>query len=79
MKKLICYLFNHKYRLLRKISPSVREIKCTRCLQEFGMNDNLKALIPLDGELRDIHNEMLFIHKIKEDMWRQHQSNLLNS
>lgn len=59
MKKIICYLFGHKYTLLRKISATTRELKCSRCKKEFGMNDAAKAVIPLDFELKELHNSVL--------------------
>jgi hypothetical protein len=55
----VCRLFGHNYKLLRKISPTIREVKCGRCKQEFGMNDSVQALLPLDDELRDCHANIL--------------------
>jgi hypothetical protein len=59
MKKIICKIFGHKYRLLRIISPYTRELKCERCKREFGMNDEAKAVLPLDFELRNLHEMLL--------------------
>lgn len=56
---VMCRLFGHDYKLLRKISPTIRELKCGRCKQEFGMNDNVQALLPLDDELLDCHATLL--------------------
>lgn len=50
-----CRFFGHKYVLKIQISPYIREIKCTRCKQEFGMNDQTQSVLPLDNELREIH------------------------
>lgn len=55
MKKAICFLFGHKYRLKRRISSTIREVKCIRCKSEFGMNDTTQSLLPLDNELKDLH------------------------
>jgi len=55
MKKLICFLFGHKYKLLRKISSTTREIKCKRCKVEFGMNDTTQSVFPMDADLRSAH------------------------
>ena len=55
----MCRLFGHDYKLLRKISATIREVKCGRCKQEFGMNDNVQALLPLNDELQECHNTLL--------------------
>lgn len=52
----ICYLFRHKYILKKRITSYVREIKCTRCKQEFAMNDHTQSVLPLDDELKELHN-----------------------
>jgi hypothetical protein len=52
---VVCRLFGHKYRLKKHITPYLREIKCTRCKQEFGMNDQTQSVLPLDNELRKLH------------------------
>lgn len=52
---VMCRFFGHKYRLKRHITPYLREIKCTRCKQEFGMNDQTQSVLPLDNELRELH------------------------
>jgi hypothetical protein len=59
MNKMLCLIFGHRYRILRKITPYVRELKCKRCKKEFGMNDDVKVVLPLDQELREAHNSML--------------------
>jgi hypothetical protein len=59
--KIICYLFGHKYRLQKRISNTIREIKCKRCGLEFGMNDDVKTVLPLDNELRKLHKELTII------------------
>jgi hypothetical protein len=56
MKKLICKIFGHKYKLHRKITSSIREVKCTRCKQLFGMNDDIQTILPLDWELKFAHD-----------------------
>jgi hypothetical protein len=55
MKAFICSVFGHKYRLLRKITPMIREVKCKRCKKEFGMNDYLEVILEMDDELRKLH------------------------
>ena len=52
---VMCCFFGHKYRLKRHITPYLREIKCTRCKQKFGMNDQTQSVLPLDDELIEVH------------------------
>jgi len=52
---VMCCFFGHKYRLKRHITPYLREIKCTRCKKEFGMNDQTQSVLPLDEELIELH------------------------
>jgi hypothetical protein len=59
MKKLICAIFGHRYRLLRQISPTIQELNCSRCKKEFGINHTVKAVLPMDDELRKLHNDIL--------------------
>lgn len=56
---LVCLLFKHKYRVKREITPETREVLCKRCKKEWGMNDNVKAFIPMDNELRRFHELLL--------------------
>lgn len=56
---VMCRFFGHKYRLKRHITPYLREIKCTRCKKEFGMNDQTQSVLPLDNELRELHRVLL--------------------
>lgn len=57
IKQLICFLFGHKYYVIRKFSPTERKVGCARCFKEWGMNDRVKAFIPWDGELEELHKE----------------------
>lgn len=55
---ICCSLLGHSYKLKRNITPYVRELECKRCKEQFGMNDQLKSLLPMDEELLQAH-EML--------------------
>lgn len=65
IKKLICYLINHKYTLDIKFDRNIQKIKCSRCGKKFGINHSLKALVDWDESLE---NDMKFIYpeKFKE-------------
>jgi hypothetical protein len=56
---IICRIFGHRYRLLRKVTHSIREIECKRCKAQFGMSDEHRAILPLDSELRRAHSVIL--------------------
>ena len=59
LQSIMCRVFGHKYILKRKITPYLREIKCTRCNTEFGMHDELRCVLPLDDELRECNNDLI--------------------
>ena len=59
MKKIICKILGHKYKLLRKISNTIVEVKCARCNSEFGMNSDTQSILPLDGELKTLHTFLI--------------------
>lgn len=55
----MCFIFGHKYKLRRIITPYIRELHCTRCYKQFAMNDQVKEVLPLDDELYELHKEIL--------------------
>lgn len=55
MKKLLCFIFGHKYKLKRRITRDISELVCARCKEEFGLNKTVKTVLPLDDELKEIH------------------------
>jgi len=59
MKELICKLLGHKYYVYAKPKESwatgIRWLKCKRCNRDFGINCRVRALVPLDYELMDLH------------------------
>jgi hypothetical protein len=56
MLSVVCKVFNHKYKHKRKITNTIHELKCSRCGKEFGINTSAKSLLPLDEELKELHN-----------------------
>jgi hypothetical protein len=57
IKRLICTILGHKYRLQRVFSAYSRQVGCSRCGREWGMNDNVRALVPWDGELEQMYRD----------------------
>lgn len=56
--KFWCKIFGHKYKLANKLSKYIYELKCTRCKRRFGLHKELKTLLSMDAELRNLHNEL---------------------
>ena len=50
---LVCFLFGHKYFLIKKITQTTRKISCHRCGKVFGMNDDARCVLKWDRELED--------------------------
>lgn len=59
MKRIICFLFGHRYEISRRITNTTRELKCLRCKREFGTNDDAEVLLPLTIGLREANNNMM--------------------
>lgn len=53
MKRFLCFVFGHRYFVIRKYTPVVRRLGCHRCGCSWGMHDDLKALVPWDEELAE--------------------------
>jgi len=60
---VICKIFGHKYKLIRDITPYLREIECENCKKEFGMHDELRCVLPLDDELRSCDNDLIKLYR----------------
>ena len=59
MKRLICKIFGHSFLRIRRINSSIEEVFCDRCFQEFGINHEVKSILPLDEELKYAHKIIL--------------------
>lgn len=55
MKKLICLIFGHKYKLVKNLSYNCQKIKCKRCDKMFSINHNMKTILDWDYELEQLH------------------------
>jgi hypothetical protein len=56
--RILCYFGKHKYTRTQYLTPTSRRIGCMRCGKVWGMDDNIKVLIPWDTELEDIYRDM---------------------
>lgn len=54
-----CYFFGHKYSVTRRINKEIAELTCSRCKKEFAINTYVQSLLPLDNELRELHNDLV--------------------
>jgi len=59
MKSVLCLIFGHKYRVVAKPveawGDGIRWLRCGRCRREFFMNARVRAIVPWDAELEDMH------------------------
>lgn len=59
LQELICDIFGHKYYVYAKPKESwengIRWLKCHRCHGDFGINDRVRVLLPMDFEMQDMH------------------------
>jgi hypothetical protein len=56
---ILCKIIGHKYKLLLRINRDIRELECSRCKKHFAMNDELKVVLPLDQELKELHKTLI--------------------
>ena len=55
MNKVLCFLFGHRYFIIKEFSYAVRKVGCFRCGRKWGMNDRVKVFIKWDRELEEFH------------------------
>lgn len=63
MKKIICFLIGHKYKVLRRVFSDYQEEVCTRCKKEFAHSIDIGFRSELTGTLRRIASEAIEIRK----------------
>ena len=59
MKKILCFIFGHRYFVIKKFSYTVRKVGCSRCGNKWGMNDEVKVFIEWDWELEELHKDVV--------------------
>lgn len=55
VRRILCVLIGHKYRVVQRFSPDVRRVKCDRCGSDWGMNDRVRVLVNWDEDLEEMH------------------------
>lgn len=64
VRRALCWVKGHKYRVVQRFRPEVWRIKCDRCGGDWCMNDDEKAVLDWDKELENL--ERFLGHEIKE-------------
>lgn len=55
LKRLVCAVIGHQYRVLRRMNPGARKVGCDRCGCTWGMHDATRSFVPWDGELEALY------------------------
>lgn len=56
IKRAICFLlFGHRLRVVQEFSQHSRRIYCDRCKGDWGMNDDVRAVVKWDHELEALY------------------------
>lgn len=55
LKRLICAVIGHQYRVLRRMNPGARKVGCDRCCGAWAMHDATRAFLPWDDEFESFY------------------------
>jgi hypothetical protein len=58
MKRLVCLLLGHKYYLVRVLTDNGKLIGCKRCGKFYGVNDDVRAILPFDEDLCNLYTSL---------------------
>ncbi len=72
LRRILCTIGYHRYIVAQELTNRSRRIACPYCHKSWGMNDDVRAVIPWDYELADLYNNMLGI-ELKYLPWEQSQ------
>ncbi len=64
LARLGCITGCHQFETIRVVNAEVKEVKCRNCGKEFGIYDGISSCLPLDDEMKAVHNSLI-ISKIK--------------
>ena len=55
MKRLICLLLHHKYYAIKAIACKSMLVGCRRCGKFYGINHDVRAILPFDKEMYQMY------------------------
>lgn len=58
MKRIICIIFGHQFFEIRRLGQFTHLMGCHRCDKIWGMNTDVRCLLPWNMELEDHHRFM---------------------
>ena len=57
MKRIICWVFGHKYHVVQVFSHESRRVCCLCCDGDWAMNDRVRVLVPWSDEFDRFYRE----------------------
>ena len=58
IKRLVCLFLGHKYFRIRKLAYMSELVGCSRCGKFYGMNHDVRAILPFDKDLYKLYSSM---------------------
>ena len=55
LRPIICAIVGHNYFVLQRLTAHSRKLGCHRCGCAFGMNDDVRAVIPWSRDLENVY------------------------
>lgn len=57
MKKILCWIFGHRYYITKRWSNVARRLSCHWCHGDWAMHDPTKSLVPMDGDIAELYGD----------------------
>lgn len=57
MRKALCLILKHRFRVVQEFGRESRRIKCERCGGDWAMNDYVRAFVPWDGNFEQLYRD----------------------
>lgn len=57
LRRALCWVMGHQYRILRTFTPVSRQVGCRRCGQRWAMHDEVRALVEWSGEFEQMYRD----------------------
>ena len=55
VRRLVCAVASHEWRVVRKMNPGSRKVACDRCGGCWAMHDPTQTLVPWDDEFEAMY------------------------